>query len=186
MFVLRNIPVVVEPGVGAIEAEFVRVVGKNKEERIVAVQLCRLPLDSTTLPELPFVPDTKTPHVFSTTTDPKNLSTLVVYDFLGRITVLYVRDSNGGSKTWEKHHVAEEHAGKTITQFSVRFCFNSVKSRDAFMAAIEHLVGSMLQNQEPSPKALKDALRLLSRSRIAPVALPVAVAKSNLKELKIP
>lgn len=184
MFVLRNIPVVIEPGVGAIEAEFMRVVNKNKEERIVPVQLMRLSLDDTTVAALPFVPDTKTPHVFSTTADHTQLSTLVVYDFLGRIAVLYMRD-NGPKGAWEKHHVAEEHAGKTITQFSVRFCFNSIKSRDAFMAAIEHLVSAMLHNQDPSPKALKDALRLLSRSRIAPVALPVAVAKTSMKEIKL-
>lgn len=184
MFVLRNIPVVIEPGVGAIEAEFARVVGKNKSERIVPVQMLRVPLDSESVEALPFVPNTKAPHVFSTTLEHDKFSTLVVYDFLGRLSTLYVRDI-AAKGAWEKHHVAEEHAGKTITQFSVRFCFNSLKSRDAFMAAVEHLVTSMMHNQEPSPKALKDALRLLSRTRVAPVALPVAVAKTSVKEAKI-
>lgn len=184
MFVLRNIPVVIEPGVGAVEAEFLRV-DENKEEKILPVQLVRLALDSDAVDDLPFVPDTKAPHVFSTTADSKKLSTLVVYDFLGRISVLYVRN-RAANNTWEKHHVAEEHAGKTITQFSVRFCFNSAKSRDAFLAAIEHLVDSMLHNREPAPKSLKDALRLLSRSRIPPVALPVAVARQEIEKVKAP
>jgi hypothetical protein len=182
MFVLRNIPIVIEPGVGAIEAEFVRV-NPNKEnaERIIAAQLHRLALDENVLRELPFLPDTKYPHVFSTTADFKQLSTLVVYDFLGRLSVFYVRNLTGRKPgAWEKQHVAEEYAGRTITQFSVRFCFNSAKSRDAFLAALEHLVEAQLHNRTPSPKALKDALRLLGRSRIAPVPAPVAAVKDKM------
>lgn len=185
MFVLRNIPVVIEPGVGAIEAEFVRT-EHGKEERIIPVHMPRLHFAENMLEELPFLPDIKHPHVFSTTADVRKLSTLVVYDFLGRIATIYVRDVRGKKfGAWEKNHVAEEHAGKTITQFSVRFCFNSLKSRDAFLGAIEQLVGALLHEKEPPPKALKDALRLLSRSRIAPVALPVAIAKDSTQEIKI-
>lgn len=185
MFVLRNIPVVIEPGTGAVEAEFIRT-EHGKEERIIPVQMVRLCFTENMLEDLPFVPDTKHPHVFSTTADTKRLSVLVVYDFLGRIATIYVRDIRGKKfGAWEKNHVAEEHAGKTITQFSVRFCFNSLKSRDAFIGAIEQLVDALLHQQEPSPRALKDALRLLSRSRIAPIALPVAIAKDDTKEIKI-
>lgn len=182
MFVLRNIPIVIEPGVGAIEAEFVRVnSGKNTTERIIAAQLTRLALDETSPQELPFLPDTKHPHVFSTAADAKDRFVLIVYDYLGRLSFFYVRNLSGKKPgAWEKHHVAEEYAGKTITQFSVRFCFNSLKSRDAFLAALEHLVEAQLHDREPSPKALKDALRLLGRSRIAPVPVPVAALKNKM------
>jgi hypothetical protein len=180
MFSIRNIPVVIEPGVDALETEFA-ITSKKDGERLVPVHLKRVPLDAKTAEDLPFIPTTKMPHVFSPTLDIKKTATLVVYDFLGRLTTIYTRQDN----TWERSDVADEHAGKTVTQFSVRFAFNSSKNRDKFLAAVEHMVNCVNADKQFSPNAMTDALKLLSRSRVAPVVLPVAVAKSELKKIKL-
>lgn len=180
MFSIRNIPVVIEPGVDALETEFA-VRSKKEGERLVPVHLKRVPLDANTAADLPFIPTTKAPHVFSPTPDIKKSATLVVYDFLGRLTTIYTRTDN----VWERSDVADEHAGKTVTQFSVRFAFNSTKNRDKFLAAMEHMVNCVNADKPFSPQAMTDALQLLSRSRVAPVVLPVAVAKSTMKKVKI-
>lgn len=180
MFSIRNIPVVIEPGVAALETEFA-ISSKKDGERLVPVHLKRVTLDDKTAEYLPFIPTTKVPHVFSPTLDLKKTVTLVVYDFLGRLTTIYTRDGS----MWERNDVADEHAGKTVTQFSVRFSFNSVKSRDKFVAAMEHMVNCANVNKPFAPEAVADAVRLLGRSRVAPVVLPVAVAKSGLKPVTL-
>jgi hypothetical protein len=180
MFSIRNIPVVIEPGVDALETEFA-VSSKKEGERIVPVHLKRVTLDSNTAEDLPFIPTTKVPHVFSPTLDIKKSATLVVYDFLGRLSTIYTRNEHA----WERSDVADEHVGKTVTQFSVRFAFNSAKNRDKFLVAMEHMVNCVNADKSFSPQAMTDALQLLSRSRVAPVVLPVAVAKSTLKKVKI-
>ena len=180
MFSIRNIPVVIEPGVAALETEF-SISSKKAGERLVPVQLKRVTLDSKTAADLPFIPTTKIPHVFSPSLDLKKTATLVVYDFLGRLSTIYTRNEN----VWERSDVAEEHAGKTVTQFSVRLAFNSAKNRDKFLAAIEHMVNCVNAEKPFSPEAMSDAVRLLSRSRVAPVVLPIAVAKSELKKIKL-
>lgn len=182
MLAIRNVPVVVEPGVGAIEAEFVAT-GKNKRNRAFPVQLFRADLTSEKLPGLPFIPATKLPHVFSLTTNPNDSVVLVVYDSMGRLTVIYTRDDTG--KTWEKRDVADEHAGKTVTQFSVRFSFASAKSRDEFMDAVDRVLAQTHAARTPEKNDVDTVFKLLSRSRVGPVVMPVAVAKSSLKSVKL-
>lgn len=182
MFFVRNVPVVIEPGVGAIEAEFA-VADGPKKPRGFPVQLMRVALDSETAGKLPFIPATKLPHVFSLTSDPDESVALVVYDNLGRITFVYVRDDTG--KAWEKREVAAEHAGKTVTQFSVRFSFHSSKLRDKFMELVDNVISQLQNDQKPNMADVEAAFTILSRSRSGPVVMPVAVAKSDLKSVKI-
>lgn len=181
MLAIRNVPVVIEPGVPAVEAEFA--VGSLKKRRSFPVQLLRVNLDGEKLSKLPFIPATKLPHVFSLTQDPEDSATLVVYDSTGRLSRVYVRDSTG--RSWERKDVAAEHVGKTVTQFSVRFSFGSERSRDDFMLAIDRVLADIQASEAPATQDVNAVFALLARSRSAPVVLPVAVAKSSLKQAKI-
>lgn len=182
MFLIRNVPVVVEPGVGAIEAEFA-VTDGAKKPRTFPVQLFRVDLNAETAAKLPFIPSTRSAHVFALTTNPDDAFTMVVYDHLGRIALVFTRDDTG--KTWEKKEVAAEHAGKTVTQFSVRFSFHSSKARDKFMEVVDTVMAQIQNDQQPNPQDVNMVFSLLSRSRVAPVVLPVAVPKNSLKQVKI-
>lgn len=179
MLFISNVPVVIEPGVAALEADLS--IKAPEGERDVQIHLTRVPLDEKSAADLPFIPSAKLPHVFAPTANLKTAHTLVVYDFLGRLAVIYTKEKN----VWERNNVSDEHAGKTVTQFSVRFCFNSVKNRDKFLAAMEHMAQCASEDREPSPEAILDASRLLARSRTAPVVLPVAVAKKSLGKIKL-
>lgn len=182
MLFVRNVPIVVEPGVGAIEAEFA-VAEALKKPRAFPVHLVRVALDSEAAQKLPFIPSTKFPHVFSLTADPEESVALIVYDNLGRITLVYDRDNTG--KTWEKREVAAEHAGKTVTQFSVRFAFSSSKLRDKFMELVDTVMSQLQNDQKPNAADVAAVFTILGRSRVNPVVLPVAVPKSSLKTLKV-
>lgn len=182
MFSVRNVPVVVEPGVGAIEAEFA-IADSAKKPRSFPVQLFRVALNSRAAEQLPFIPSTKLPHVFSMTANPEESVVLLVYDNLGRIMFVFTRDDKG--KSWEKREVAAEHAGKTVTQFSVRFSFQSSKLRDKFMELVDNVISQMHNDQKPNMADVEAAFTILSRSRVNPVVLPVSVAKSSLKGVKI-
>lgn len=182
MFFVRNVPVVVEPGVGAVEAEVV-VADNSKRPKLFPVQLFRVALDSTNLPVLPFIPTTRAAHVFSLTHNPEESVALVVYDSLGRLSVLYVRDETG--KAWEKKDVTAEHAGAAVTQFSVRFNFNSSKTRDQFMTAVDGIISKIQTGVKPSRVELEAPFAVLSRQRAAPVVLPIAVAKKDLKPVRL-
>ena len=182
MLAVRNVPVVIEPGVGAIEAEFA-VLGPPEKRRSFPVQLFRLELTGDLLSKLPLIPATKLPHIFSLTKDPDESVALVVYDNFGRLTLVYSRDHTG--RTWEKREVAAEHAGKTVTQFSVRFSFGTANSRDIFMSAVDRVIAQIHAKQPPNLDDVEKAFKLLSRSRVAPAVMPIAVAKSTLKEVKI-
>lgn len=182
MFSVRNVPVVIEPGVGALEAEFA-VVDKKMGDRVFPVQLQRINLDEVTLEQLPFIPSTKFPHVFSLLTDLHKSSVLLVYDFLGRLSIIYTRNSELNS--WTRNDVADEHAGKTVTQFSVRFNFSSAKDRTKFMDLIQQAVTSVTNGEQPNMPDVVKALNFLGRSRTAPVILPVAVAKQSRSNVKL-
>lgn len=182
MFLVRNVPVVVEPGVGIIEAEFA-VSDGAKKPRTFPVRLFRVELNQESAAQLPFIPSTRTAHVFSLTQQPEESCTLIVYDHLGRISYVYTRDKTG--KAWEKKEVAAEHAGKTVTQFSVRFSFHSSKARDKFMEAVDSVLSQMQNDQQPNAQDVNLVFSMLARSRVAPVVMPVAVAKDDLKQVKI-
>jgi hypothetical protein len=182
MFFVRNVPVVIEPGVGALEAEFA-VAESSRKPRSFPAHLFRVALDSEVIEKLPFIPSTKLPHVFSLTTNPEESVVLLVYDNLGRITFVYTRDDKG--RSWEKREVAAEHAGKTVTQFSVRFSFHSSKLRDKFMELVDNVMTQMHADRKPNMADVEAVFSILSRSRVSPVVLPIAVAKNSLKGVKI-
>lgn len=182
MFVIKNVPIIIEPGVGALETECT-VSDAKHGARTVPVHLRRLALSEKIAEQLPLVVTTRLPHVFSVTDDINKSPALVVYDSAGRIACLYTRDAAG--KSWERYDIADEHSGKSVTQFSVRFMFNTSKDRNKFLTAIEALIEQVSKEETPDQEAVLTALRALSRSRAAPVLLPVAVEKCKLSKIKI-
>jgi hypothetical protein len=180
MFFVREIPVVIEPGVSVLESE-ITVEDAKAGERNVAVQFWRLNLDEKVLGDLPLIPTTQHPHVFSLHEDLSKSPLLLVYDLLGRLSLVYVRDKRG----WDRKDVIAEHAGKSVTQFSVRFCFSHIKDRNRFLQLMEHMVAALKDTGSVAKVEMTEAVTLLSRSRVAPVVLPVAVHKSRLKNVKL-
>lgn len=182
MFFIKNVPIVIEPGVRVLEAEFVAndsVAGQH----LVPIRLMRVSLDEKEILKLPFIPTTRTPHVFSVTTDVEKSPALVVYDSAGRIAELYTREKSPHS--WERYDIADENAGRSVTQFSVRFVFNTVKDRTKFLTLMEKMTKQVCREEQPAMDDVMAALRPLVRSRVAPVVLPVAVEKSNLSKIKL-
>lgn len=182
MFFIKNVPIVIEPGVRALEAEFV-INDPKAGQRFVPVKLLRVPLDEVEVTKLPFIPTTRTPHVFSITSDLDKSAALVVYDNAGRISFLCTKDKTG--KSWDRFDIADEHAGKAVTQFSVRFVFNTARDRSKFLAAMEKITEQAGREEKPDIADVMDALRPLARSRVAPVVLPVAVEKCKLGKIKL-
>jgi hypothetical protein len=182
MFQIQNVPIVIEPGVNAIESEFC-VTDEKQRRRSFPVHLFRVPLDAEAAPKLPFIPATKLPHVFSLAQNIDDSPVLVVYDVMGRINVVYVKDESG--KAWEKREVADEHAGKAVKQFSVRYFFNNEKSRNDFMERVDRIMSSLQSDIPPPLEDVMGAFRLLSRARTGPVVLPMAVAKADMRRVKI-
>ena len=181
-FSLRNLPVVIEPGVNVLEAD-ISIVDKKAGDRAVAVRLFRVPLDEQSIQLLPLIPTTRHQHVFSLTHDLKKSAALVVYDQLGRLALVYTKDEK--NKSWQSYDVADEHAGKSVTQFSVRFSFNTSKERDKFVKLMGNLASKAMAETEPEMEEVMSALRILGRSRVNPVVLPVAIDKANLSRAKL-
>jgi len=177
MFSVRNVPVVIEPGTSSLEAEFTAS-DEKLGNRAFPVQLGRVNLDESNAAQLPFVPCTQYPHVFSILDDLDKATVLVIYDMRGRLSLVYTRVAKG--KAWERNEVADEHAGKTVTQFSVRFNFSSTKDRAQFLELTEKLVQQVKNKEPPTMRDVVRAMTLLGRSRVAPVVLPVAVPRSAL------
>jgi hypothetical protein len=182
MFSVRNVPVVIEPGVGALEAVFF--VSDNKlGNRTFPLQLQRIDLSSDMAEKLPFIPSTRFPHAFTLVTDIDKSAVIVIYDMVGRLSVVYTRGAKDAA--WERCDVADEHAGKTVTQFSVRFNFGSLKERTSFLDAIESMIKDAKGGRVPDSKTVMRAMTSLGRSRAAPVVLPVAVARAHMKPVKL-
>lgn len=182
MFLVRQIPIVIEPGVAVLEAEL-HVTDKKAGDRTMAAHFFRVPLDENAAVVLPFVPTAEHPHVFSLSEQVEKSSLLLVYDMLGRLSLVYSRDEST-KQAWERHSVIEEHAGKAVTQFSVRFFFNAVKDRNKFLQLVGDMVATTRAGGSISKVEMTEAIGLLSRSRSAPVVLPVAVAKTSLKNIR--
>lgn len=183
MFFVRQIPVVIEPGVAVLEAEMI-VSDSKAGERTVSAHFFRVPLDEKVAPNLPLVPTTEHPHVFSLHEEIDRSPLLLIYDLLGRLSLIYTRDK-GKHRAWERHSVIDEHAGKAVTQFSVRFFFSAVKDRNKFLSLVNNMVQAVRDGGTITKADMTDAINLLSRSRVPPVVLPVAVAKSNLRNVRI-
>jgi len=184
MFIVRNVPVVIEPGVEAVEAEFVMCEATPSSKcRTLPLQLFRVPLDGAAAEHLPFIPSTRAAHVFSPTVNLEDTSVLVLYDNQGRIAQVFNRDETG--KSWERKDVADEHAGRAVTQFSVRFCFSTAKTRDKFMELIDGAMTQHSAGQKVDQSDVAAIFGLLRRSRVGPVVLPVAADRTALKSVKL-
>lgn len=182
MISIRNVPVVIEPGVASLEAELTTTDAKTGQ-RVVPVQFARVPLDENVAQFLPLVPSTRQPHIFSLSPNVKKSAALVVYDMVGRLSLVFTKGEK--ARTWEKHDVAEEHAGRSVTQFSVRFSFGNKQDRDKFLKLMDKMTCEAMVENPPNAEEMMTALRLLGRSRVAPVVLPVAVDKAKLSKVKL-
>lgn len=182
MFLVQDIPVVIEPGVAVLETKMA-VEDSKAGLRTVAAHFFRLALDEKSVSNLPMVVTTQQPHVFSMNNEDADQSPLLlVYDQLGRLSVIYTRDDRG---SWERKSVADEHAGKSITQFSVRYSFGTVSDRDKFVGYMKNFVDRSRNSESLSQRDMLSAMKLLSRSRVAPVVLPVAIDKSKLRNVRV-
>ena len=182
MFAVKEIPVIIEPGVGALEAVIV-VSDDRAGERTLGAHFQRVNLDENVAPKLPLVPTTQHPHVFALHDDVDRSPVLLVYDLLGRLSLVYTRDGKGHH--WERNDVVAEHAGKSVTQFSVRFSFGSVKDRNRFMQLIDKMSAGVREGTNITKSDMSEAIALLSRARVAPAILPIAVAKAKMRNVRI-
>lgn len=167
MLFFKNVPVVIEPGVAALEVGIINVA--RKEKRLFYVVFERVHVTQKNNDDLPFVVTSQTPHVFSMTPDLRNSPFLLVYDLFGRLNTVYTREES--THAWIKNEAAAEQIGETITQFSARFSFNTVRERDRFLASIERVA-----NGKYSRADVESISRLLRNSHTGPVILPVAIA----------
>lgn len=180
MLDLRNVPIAVEPGVNAIEVEM-KIGSKKIGERRVWFTFERITPDTDTVGDLPFVATTLHPHIFSFHADPKKSPFILLYDTFGRLGVVYVRDQRHKA-SWERQAVAEEIKGQTVTCFSVRYSFTSAKERNRFMNLMEQLAAQSNSGQPIDQVAAQEVAAILARSRLTPVALPIAKTKLELAE----
>jgi hypothetical protein len=169
--IIRDVPVIIEPCVQIIEAACA-VSDSFGGNRVFPLQLYRLSLSGADVDALPFVPSTTAPHVFSPVTKLAETLLLLIYDHAGRLHTVYKRPEP--RHAWNRYPVYEETAGRATTAHSVRFCFRSEKQRLQFLALAEVLI-----QQEKTGVVNYDDVsaftRALSRLRVPPVMVPVAV-----------
>jgi hypothetical protein len=178
MLLFKDVPVVIEPGVGALEVALCR--KTRAKARVFYVQFGRLNVTETVAEQLPFVMSSAAPHVFSMSDDIAQNPFLLVYDHLGKLRHVYMRDDVTGN--WIANNLFQEHVGETVTQFSVRLTFDCVAQRDTFLHAINHLANKYRQNKRINwaDQALRDSVNAMVKTIVsgnAPIVLPIAVDK---------
>jgi hypothetical protein len=183
-FELYDTPIVIEPGVGALEINVflcdpARPSSDPKARCKLWWRFERLELDGNVAEDLPFIPTTKYPHIFTMSKDLQTSPFLLVYDLSGRLAFIYKKE--GPSNTWVCHNVIDEVRGKTISQFSVRFSFSSSADRNEFMTVMDKLSESTKTVRDFDHRSLRTVMRLLGKSRISPVAATVAIEKKTAK-----
>lgn len=179
MLYFKDVPVVIEPGVAALEvALYHKTTGG---ERLFYVQFSRVALTSETVNELPCILASSAPHLFTMTEDLKTSPFLLVYDYRGKLQSVYTRDRE--THHWVRNDAAPEQVGDTVTQFSVRFSFNTATSREQFLAAFYELTddyktgGKKGKPTRDLPHKVRELVDLAAESSTGPVVLPIAVAK---------
>lgn len=174
MLYFKDVPVLIEIGVAAIEVGIVQRV--KDSERVFYAHFERVELTSEVATELPFIVASSAPHVFTMLKDLNKSPFLLVYNYLGKLTTVYTRDEKTG--LWLKSDTAPEQVGDTVTKFSIRFAFNSTESRDSFLFLLAELSATYKAQNKISRKVVESLLNvLITDSSIDPVVLPVAVAK---------
>lgn len=181
-FELYDTPIVIEPGVGALEINvFLCDPARPKSDPKSRCRLWwrfeRLELDERVAEDLPFIPTTKYPHIFTMNGDLQVSPFLLVYDLSGRLAFIYKKE--GPANTWVCHNVIDEVRGKTVSQFSVRFSFSSSADRNEFMTVMEKLSDATTKIRDFDHRSLRAAMRLLNKSRMSPVAATVALEKTT-------
>jgi hypothetical protein len=175
MLYFKDVPVLIEIGVAALEVGVVQ--RTKKSERLFYVHFERLKLQKNTAAELPFVVSSSAPHIFTMSQNLSKSPFLLVYDYLGKLTTVYSRENNTGA--WLRSDTAPEQVGDTVTLFSVRLSFESPVIRDNFLSLLSEITMQYKGANKISRKnvaALLDALNLTD-APATPVILPVAVAK---------
>lgn len=168
MLFFKNVPVVIEPGVAALEVGIISVA--RKENRLFYVVFERVLVTEKNAHQLPMIVTSQLPHVFSMTADIDKSPFLLIYDLFGRLSIVYTRDDSTG--VWVRNDAAPEQIGETITQFSARFSFTTVRERDRFLASMEKIARGKYSRAD-----VESVSRLLHNSKTGPVVLPVAIAK---------
>lgn len=182
-FELYEAPIVIEPGVGALEVNvFIcdssRPSSDPKSRCKLWWRFERIELSDKIAEAMPFIPTMKYPHIFTMAADLDAAPFLLVYDLSGRLAFIYKKEP--GSNAWVCHNVIDEVRGKTISQFSVRFSFNTSADRNEFVAAIEKLMDATSRDKTFDQKTMRAATRLLCKSRMAPVSTTVSMAKTSV------
>lgn len=167
MLFFKDVPIVVDPGVAALEVGIINVAKRGK--RVFYVAFERVNLNSETANELPFVVTSQLPHVFSMTAEIDKSPFLLVYDLFGRLSIVYTREE--GTNAWIRNDAAPEQVGETVTQFSARFSFNTVKERDKFLAAMSRVASNRYAKND-----VDTISRLLNAATTGPIVLPIAIA----------
>jgi hypothetical protein len=176
MLYFKDVPIVVEPGVGALEVGIIN--NANKSERLFYAIFERVELTETTAAQLPFVPSSSAPHVFTMTKNLDQSPFLLVYDYLGKLSYVYTRDQKSGA--WLKNNAAPEQVGETVTQFSVRLSFDSAQIRDEFLDTLDNIVNKYNRSGKIARDSVVDLIDTVTLSKVGPVVLPVAVAKATM------
>ena len=182
-FELYEAPIVIEPGVGALEinvfiCDSARPSNDPKSRFKLWWRFSRVDLNEQTAQILPFIPTMKYPHIFTMAEDLDVSPFLLVYDLSGRLAFIYKKEA--GSNAWVCHNVIDEIRGKTVSQFSVRFSFNTSADRNEFVAAIEKMMEASGRDKTFDQKTMRAAMRLLGRSKMSPVSTTVAVEKTGV------
>lgn len=177
MLYFKDVPVVIEIGTAALEVAVVE--KKDGAERLFYAHFERVKLNQKTAAELPFVVSSSAPHVFTMSQNLKKSPYLLVYDYLGKLSTVYVKEAKTNS--WLKSDTAPEQVGDTVTLFSVRFSFDSTELRDNFMSLLKDISANYKVNNKISRKSVAALLDILDESKSpGPVVLPVAVSKNTV------
>ena len=175
MLYFKDVPVVIEPGVAALEVSIMSV-SKGKE-RMFFVPFERVAPNSTNAEKLPLIISSNFPHVFTMRKDLDSSPFLLVYDMVGKLSMVYTREAKSG--VWLRNEAAPEQVGDTVTQFSVRFSFDSVSNRNSFVETIDEIMAARHSGKRLMRSKIEYMLDLLMTADEGPVMLPVAVAKKT-------
>jgi len=178
MLELCNVPVAVELGVDAIEVEM-KIGSKKVGDRRVWFTFERISPDAEVAAELPFVATSQHPNIFSFHANPAKSPFILLYDTLGRLAVVFVRDTRHKA-CWERQAIAEEIKGQTVTCFSVRYAFTTAKDRNQFMQLLAQMAEQFSAGQPIDQLTAQEIAAILVRSRLTPVPLPIAKTKAAL------
>lgn len=177
---VKNAPVAIEPSVDTIEVEMSLV--EDDVRRDFLTVLYRVPPSKASAKKLPMIVDVQNSHVFSTTQDLDAATLLLQYSCAGAISAVFTRDSN---HSWERASIPEEYAGATIKNFSARYIFKNVQDRNECMRLVSLLVSKTKRNSvtKKDMDTMQEVFKLLARSHIGPVAVPVAALKQSAEKV---